>query len=331
MRHLFPLLVASGCTLIPLAPPTRSAPPPPAPAPQPVPEVVARPAPPARPAAPESAVLPACPHDLSLDRGKRPIDVSSGASVDEKTYARRRLAAWHKHRPERDFALSADDAVDRVVAIEERVPGLVPAGFRAAVAAHPRDAALREQMSECEAAVEATQRRAGYDAALAFLLGHQGALGILEGISRDMPVLVHGMAATPRQRAFYFINKDEAAIEDALTRGLFGAGARLLDYWGSKWVHACGSATCLLQTDPGDRFASHPKLMHWDIRDGGVDRGGGSSGPSDHDKQEQQCHAHTGTDTLEECQNRCWIRDSSEQPSCNAKCAAWCPQRAFGE
>jgi len=326
MRHLIALLV-SGCTLVPLVPVSRSAPPP-APEPSPAEPL---PRPPARPATPETAVLPACPQDLSLDRGKRPIDVVPGDAVSEAAAAHRRLAAWHKQVPNKDFALPADEAVDRVIAIEQRMPGLVPAGFRAAVAAHPRDAALREQMSDCERADNLAQRRAGYDAALAFLLGHQNALGSLTDITRDMPVVVHGMDQTPRERAFYAINKDEAAIEDALTRGLFGAGARFLDYWGSRWVHACGSATCLLQAEPGDRFESNPKLRHWDIRDGGVDRGGGTSGPSDHDKAEQVCRAHTGEDTIESCQYMCGTRDSSLQANCNAKCAAWCPERAIGE
>ncbi|HTR52611.1 MAG TPA: hypothetical protein VMJ10_17975 [Kofleriaceae bacterium] len=331
---MFPLVIASGCTLVPLFPPQRSAAPPPAPAAtaeaQPGPAGAA-PAARAAPAAPETAVMPACPRDLSQDRGKRSVDVIPADFVTPGVYAHRHFAAEHKKPPKRDFALAADAAVDRVIAIEQRAPGLVPAGFRAAVAAHPRDAALRAQMAECEAAADLTQRRAGYDAALAFLLGDRGALGTLANITRDMPVLVHGMAATPRQKAFYSISKDEAAIEDALTRGLFGADARLLDDWGSRWVHACGTATCLLQADPGDRFASSPKLMHWDLRDGGVDLGGGSSGPSEYEVAEKQCRAHTGEDTVESCQYMCGTRDSSEQANCNAKCAAWCPQRAIGE
>src|SRR5271170_779941 len=145
MRRLLPLLVASSCTLVPLGQPLGSLPPP-ASAPPADPasaRVAEQPQQPQQPqrqspraGTTESAVLPSCPSDLSLDRGKQSIELTPDP-VDEKTHARRRFASAHKTAPKRDFALSIAEAVDRVIAIEQRDPGVVPAGFRAAIAAHP--------------------------------------------------------------------------------------------------------------------------------------------------------------------------------------------------
>ncbi|HEY1818009.1 MAG TPA: hypothetical protein VGG74_36955 [Kofleriaceae bacterium] len=186
-------------------------------------------------------------------------------------------------------------------------------------------------MAQCEAAHAATWRRAGYDAALAFLLGAAGGLAVTADIARDTPPLVHGLQPTPGQKAFYAITADEAAIEDALTRGLYGVHARALQTWGSRWVHACDSAMCLLKPDPkGDPYATTPKLVHWDIRDGGIFTPG-STGPSSLQVAHATCRAHTGQDTLESCQYNCETRPSDLRPSCNAKCASWCEPHAFGE
>jgi hypothetical protein len=274
---------------------------------------------------------PPCPTDLSLDSGAATIDLTTADSVDAKTHARRHFARDHQQPLAREFALAGSDAVDRVIAIEQRAPGLVPAGFRDAVAANPRDKLLRYRMAQCEAAKPATRRRAGDDAALAFLLGAAGGLAVTADIARDTPPLVHGVQATPAQQAFYAISADEAAIEDALTRGLYGVHAPALPTWGSRWIHACDAATCLLKPDPkADPYATTPKLVHWDIRDGGI------ATPADTSHSSLQtghatCRAHTGEETLETCQYMCGTRASDQRATCNASCASWCQPRAFGE
>jgi hypothetical protein len=263
---------------------------------------------------PSADTTPQCPSDLSLDRGKRSI-ATYQADIDTRPS---HLAPGHKKPLTRAFGLEPDDAVARVLAVEAKHPELVPAGFRAEVLANPRDGALRARMADCEAQHSETQRRAGYDSALAFLL-HKGFT-----LSRaQVDLLVAGQKPSLAQQQFYFISKDELAIEDALTRGLYTQRGRLgatgFAIWGQTFMHSCGGFACRV-TDRSAGFGD-PDLISWDLRDGGTFSG--TTGTQAREQRETNCKAHTGYTFLEECETGCETT-GQHGGACHTKCQAYC-------
>jgi hypothetical protein len=117
------------------------------------------------PAAPDPYADAPCPTDLSL-RVKRKID---GRIPWDPIHAR--YAKEHEQPVTADELLSRDAAIDRVIGVETKTPGVVPAGFRADMTANGRDPQFRLFMARCELGTDSTIRRAGHDAALAVLLG----------------------------------------------------------------------------------------------------------------------------------------------------------------
>ena len=286
------------------------------------------------PAQPESA----CPADMSVDRGARTIDAREPASIPLAKYRTLHWAPLHDTVPADDFGLAPAVAVDRVIAIEQRAPGLIPAGFRSKIAANPRDAALRVHMAACELKTTDARRRAGHDIAMAVLLHGEATpleamLGevVTQGPLLSLPQgdtrcggtdLVyepkHHDCPNAEQRQRWHISRDEAAIEDVLTRGLWNERKRLpehmLFYWGKLMLHACGKFQCLLEMDAG--LDGRP-LVHWDLRNGGHD--GETVANPDADRRNKKCLVNTGFQDLGSCKWSC-----NHDGDCLAHCAAWC-------
>ena len=291
----------AGCALVPVATPRAG---------HDTPEAAAPPLPATSP----HAAAPECPADLALDRGARPIAAFQAMASTRPP----RLAPGHKQKLVKVFGVAPEDAVARVVAIEAKYPGLVPSGFRDAVLASPRDAALRSRMAECEARHPETLRRAGYDAALAFLLGGERTVN-----AQRADVLAAGMDATPAQREFYFISKHELEIEDVLTRALYREHRRIgndaFARWAQVFLHSCGAFACNV-VDRSAGFGD-PDWISWDLRDGGTITAH-DAGP-ERKQHEAQCRAHTGYLFREECITGC---DTTGQhgDACHTRCEAFC-------
>lgn len=275
---------------------------------------------------------------MTVDRGARTIDTRKPASVPLVKYRTMHWAPLHDTVPAADFGLAPALAVDRVIAIEQRAPGLVPAGFRSKVAANPRDSGLRMQMAACELKTTDARRRAGHDIAVAMLLGASDAASLeamLGEVVTQGPLLSlpqgdtrcddgevyepkHHDCPNAEQRERWHISRDEAAIEDVLTRGLWSERKRLpehmLFYWGQLMLHACGKFQCLLELDSG--LDGEP-LVHWDLRNGGHD--GQTVANPDADRRNKKCSVNTGFQDLGSCKWSC-----NHDGDCLAHCAAWC-------
>jgi hypothetical protein len=233
------------------------------------------------------------PSQLKRDLVDNLVDTRTAGLLPPRVWHKMRWAPGHNKPFPSSFWLTPERAVDAIVAIEAREPRIIPAPFRAQIAAAPRDAKLRLRAAACEVKSPATRRRAAHDAAVALLLGAPAdqAMPLLEAGSeakfrRDFcnPAMPCSGAAvcemkdnrclTPDDRAFSFMSKDEIDVEDALTRVLLrhaatGRGGVELstdakNHWVYAMVHRCGSLLC--QTaDNGDG-----KLVAWDVRDGGT-------------------------------------------------------------
>ena len=106
-----------------------------------------------------------CPGDLSLAL-KRTIDGREPNDTQPGPYAKE-----HQHEITADQLLARDAAIAKILALEARTPAVVPAELRAGLADRARDPDYRLFMARCELGSASTLRRAGYDAALAYLLG----------------------------------------------------------------------------------------------------------------------------------------------------------------
>lgn len=304
IRVLACSLVLSACTLVPMTPRQPGTPDPQLAAAPPVSTTVA-------------SAAPTCPTDMSIDPGAAKISTIQADGHHGRYAYHGRYASAHKQPLTSAFGVPPEIAIGRVIAIENKHQTLIPAGFRDAVIAAPRDPALRARMADCEAHDPKTLRRAGHDLALAFLLG---ANRIVAPERADL--LVAAEQPTPSQRAFYFISADELAIEDALTRALYTQHARMGNDrfvgWSQVFVHSCRGVPCIVK----DRNAGFgdPDLISWDLRDGGVNSAHDASG--DRQQREAQCNAHTGYSFLEECRTGC--ETTGHGGACLTKCDAFC-------
>ncbi len=178
------------------------------------------------------AVPTRCPSDLSLAvartlDGRVPAQTIPG-----------RLAPQHLQPVRRDELLDDETAIKRVIAIETSQPVVVPSGFRGDIVALGRDPEFRLLMARCELADPYTHRRAGYDAAMALLLGASpdAVLPLLHKsmtpdgtraqscrIDADCSYLCDSVTkrcSTQRGRVANMLSRAELDIEDTLVRAI---------------------------------------------------------------------------------------------------------------
>jgi hypothetical protein len=233
---------------------------------------------------------------LHIDVGvPRNLDTRDGVDLPPARYKKMRWAVGHTKPPAAAFALSAGQAVDAVVELEAKQPGLIPAPYRDALLASPRDAALRLRIGACEAKDSGIRRRAAYDGAMALLLGGSPAeasqLILLGTRGKSTTVTscergqntcpdgsrcntVRGECVTLADEAYVHISTLEAAVETALTRAMIGeltTPKRLTPAarggWMDKMVHWCGTQLCKL-TDY--EVNNRTSVVVWDLRDRGT-------------------------------------------------------------
>lgn len=244
-----------------------------------------------------------CPADLAVQPGPRSLDTRQAPTNSPRVA----LAKGHLHPPPDDFFLDASAAVDRVIAAEAKTPAMIPAGFREAVKASPRDGALRLRMARCELENDQTRRRASYDAGMAMLLGAPKgkAMAVLLEATKNgdkqrttqscVPgdACPTGETCDPKykecvgamKKIMVMISAPEFEVEDALTRGLVrplieaGEAAKDMDlvWWAFDRVHRCGGGPLVMCNFV--RYEVEGKgtvLVSWDLRYGGE-----SGGPSE--------------------------------------------------
>jgi hypothetical protein len=291
-----------------------------------------------------------CPSDLSTS-AQGPVSLDKDPSRDPASYDAMRFVPEHR-KPilgDATFALSARAAVDKVVALEQASPQLVPAGFRDELASHRADAAFRLRMAACEMKDRTLQRRAAIDLGLALLLGAD---------DTKVAVMADDLAFPPecRKTSTHLKEREEVAardacqhelirwadyrqksmkisaaeldIEDALSRGLASltrprdeghsaVGALLF-----RLGHKCaGAKVCLSQAH---KVGNELRFVHWDRRDGGS---GYNLGPSAAQaKSNKRCKDATGWESQESCLQACWSggRTGADGATCRTRCLASC-------
>ena len=273
-------------------------------------EPVAAPAESPEPSAPAGPRLPYdvtepddCPQDTTVAVNLRTIDSRKAPSMEDwKRYEKMRFAPEHLRSPDSKFALDADVAVEKVIALELANPELIPTGFRDELIANPRDSKLRLRMARCELFSLETRRRASYDALMAHLLGVPladieeiliGSTKYGENDDRSLRSCpkkgcgddsicdaARNHCMTPRAQLTAFISDVESKIEDALSRAVMPAltsqAAKRIDrnaslfWWGSERVHRCGRKRAQLCKFTEYSSKSGSAFVHWDLRDGGT-------------------------------------------------------------
>ncbi len=110
--------------------------------------------------------------ELAVDESARPVNANRfPKSLPAAQYARMQWAPGHRAAlTEANFVIPKAEAIERIIAIEAKHPGLIPAAFREGLSAEPRDPVLRVLAASCEKQWSKTGRRAIYDALLAYLL-----------------------------------------------------------------------------------------------------------------------------------------------------------------
>ncbi len=237
-----------------------------------------------------------CPSDMGLKLGKRKTDTRVRPTV--KGNPRRKFAAEHKQPAAESFLLSNEDAVNQVIALEKKRPGLIPAGFRERVAKDPRSAELRIEMALCELQSDETRRRASHDAAMAVLLGAEEAASMElleetlkpgqktssgctrgpcdEGQTCDPK---HKTCETSTTRALRWISAAELDVEHILTRAFVrqvvesGDPKHPLLPWGKTRRHRCGNGKAICKFTDYERSGGRVDFVHWDLREGGTSMG----------------------------------------------------------
>jgi hypothetical protein len=309
----------------------------------------------AQPAAGGEASTPDCPQDLSVALAVRTLDTRHGPHLPRAKYKTMRWASEHRNEPAASFGVAAAVAIDRIVEIERQHPELIPAGFRAAVAAAPRDPALRVRMARCELADRFTRRRASYDAALAMLLGDRSSA--VHEVFEEATVYQGGRGATtsschktedcpadsaceardsicysPARLALTFIAPDERDVEDVLSRALLQASKQGGDapvsepdllHWAAVRIHVCGSDRKQLCNLTRYEKRGHVTLVHWDLRDGGT--GGESSDPTAGERLQDRmllCYDRTGFTSQSMCLRTCDVFTRGHD--CRSECFNAC-------
>lgn len=322
----------------------ESAPPPP---PKPPPTTLAmRPADAAKPSPyanepPSRPLGEPCPEDLSLTVARTIDGRKPSASI------KARYAKQHQQLVRRDELIAPGDAITRVLEIERKQPGVVPAGFRGMIGHRGRDPKFRLHMARCELSESTTVRRAGYDAALAFLLGAPRAdvmplmltsmypEGTMtrpcdEGRCRkDTCDAVTQQCVSAGARLAAYLSATELEIEDILVRGFgtYMTTPRLErdrydpDDLISSWMYGryvkCDGVLCQIRRAD---VKGKTRLIYWDRRYQG--ERGGSRKPMPH----EICYAETGSTTRDLCIAHCeGDRGSPQRATCVGACTALCP------
>jgi len=297
---------------------------------------------------PEDEPIPggSCPSDLSVKPDRRTLASDSEVlkEMPPEVYFKMRWAPGHRTVAGADFFIDKDKALDRVIATEAKHPGLLPAGFRDALLARPRDKDLRLEAARCELTDVRTRRRASHDAAMAFLLGASPSLA-----SRIM----HRSASPPRSESHLkscdsakecgtgvqcqpvaklclddatapdlFVSDAELTIEDALTRALMkdykGGGRKPdeaprpgpaeLDERALFYWAVTRTHRCGRQICKFTRYGADGgeiQLVRDDIRDRGTSY-------EVHDPvveaKNERCRSATGSGSLSDCLQSCWAR-----------------------
>lgn len=204
------------------------------------------------------------------------------------------LAAQHRQQVRRSELLDSEAAIKRVIAIEAAHPAVVPAAFRKDVVTYGRTPEFRLHMARCELAHPQSIRRAGYDAAMAVLLGAapEVALPLInQSVFPDGPTTtscgsnadcsgscdaVTKECTSPRRQAASKLSHAELDIEDALVRAFASkltkeqlerdryVPGNLVELWTFGRYARCGDALCNLTRYDVD---GKPRLVYWDRRD----------------------------------------------------------------
>lgn len=283
----------------------------------------------------------ACPKDLSLSVGPRNID-----GRDPSTTMRGPYAKEHLKLVTPDQFLLQQDAVARVLELEAKQPGLVPAGFREQIGKHGRDPNFRLYMARCELAKAETTRRAGYDAGLAYLLG--------ANVKEALPLVTQSFypdgttstsctnsadcgahtcdsvtrsCGSSKQRTASFLSSAELDVEDALVRTfatmltpeMIENTRYVPDNIINTWVYGrftrCGSGLCNFTRY---NVAGKTQLVHWDRRYRGESYGGEATPAS------KICSQETQAVDRESCVYRCGTGAKSKEDACLVGCYANC-------
>ena len=283
----------------------------------------------------------ACPETLTVASGPRTIDVRSPVQSGAGPYAKDNLVPFRAEE-----GIDRDDAVARVLALEAKTPGLVPEGFRADLAEHGKDGFFRLHMARCELASPSTVRRAGHDAALAYLLGvpNDAALSVarqaqtpVDGMHNCGPTLpcpasftcdAYEQACTnPLVHGARYLTSAELDVEEILVRALvplqtadMRAKRRMDDmpvFWPAHHFVRCGgNALCSVWSHipPGAQSWQDPKVATWQDR-----RYVGSGAAMSLTAAEKQCKALTGEIYRDRCEGKC------QDAACVAACRG-CPE-----
>jgi hypothetical protein len=307
------------------------------------------PAPASEPAAmPDPFASAACPTDLSIAVGARKHD-----GRYQRDTIRARYTKEHLKPVTAAQMLSREDAIERVLGFEANKPGLIPAGFRAEIAAHGRDPSFRLYMARCELAGAETLRRAGHDAGLAYLLGapaDQVHALLKKSFYPDGPTSMSCTASndcadgmfcdraeksctSAKAKTASFLSAAELDVEDALVRGFASMLTPEMientrhdpDDMIGTFVYGrfvrCRSGTLCNFT----RYSTtdgRTTLVNWDKRYRGESYGGASEDVLT--GKAKECFDHTEASDLDQCVYRCGTGAKSKEEACKGKCYAWC-------
>jgi hypothetical protein len=282
-----------------------------------------------------------CPADLSLAAGPRNIDGRDPHKTMRVAYAKEHLKLVTQ-----DQLVLQQDAVARVLELEAKTPGLVPAGFRDRIAKHARDPKFRMYMARCELERPETIRRAGHDAALAYLLGANvkevfplvekslypdGTTSMSCSRSADCGELtcdsVTRSCSSSTARTASFMSQAELDVEDTLVRTFatmltpemientrYERG-NIINTWVYGRFTKCSGVLCNFT-----RYSVRGKtqLVHWDRRYRGETYDGGATPAS------KICSQETQAVDRESCVYRCGTGAKSKEAACITHCHANC-------
>lgn len=279
-----------------------------------------------------------CPSDLSISvsrtlDGRFPAQTIPG-----------RLASQHLQPVRRDELLDDETAIKRVLAIETAQPVVVPSGFRDDMVALGRDAEFRLLMARCELADPYTHRRAGYDAAMALLLGASPDV-VLPLLHKSMNPdgtrapscridadcsyacdAVTKRCSTQRGHVAGMLSRAELEIEDILVRAV--ANKLTPDQLERRFVPddviapwlfgrytRCGEAMCRISVASVN---GKPRLVYRDRRQP-------AEAPADPEPW-QVCYRETRSVSRAGCTAQCDAVDAVWKRPCTETCAASCSE-----
>jgi hypothetical protein len=278
---------------------------------------------------------------------KRTIDVREPANTQPGPYARE-----HRHEVRPDELLRGEDAIARIVAIENAHEDVVPSAFRTARKERPRDPALRMRMARCELESSDTIRRAAYDASVAYFLGapqtevynlvtkslypdgtlETSCTGKADCGTNDRCDAVTKTCVSPRMIVASRASQVELDIEDILSRAYAARISKaqlqsdryqegdLAGTFAYGRLHKCGRALCTFSRL--DSRSGETVLIHWDIRyHGSTTIIEGTDWMTD---TEKRCYDATSSISLDQCKGRCDELGNDERAACELTCVTHC-------